>query len=111
MGLSTFTWWHRGRCLAYGDGVAFWALSEAVRARLGLVEGDVGPVVATKLDEALEGFVADQAERDWLRPRLAVLVGAGGGGFSREDLFAAWTAFFEHMAAGNAVEDAGPSCS
>jgi class 3 adenylate cyclase/tetratricopeptide (TPR) repeat protein len=107
-GLSAFNWWHRGRCLAYGDGVAFWALSEAVRARLGLVEGDVGPVVATKLDEALEGSVADQAERDWLRPRLAVLVGAGGGGFSREDLFAAWTAFFEHMAAGNAVEDAGP---
>ena len=37
--------WHRGRCLSYGDGVAFWALAEAVRARLGLVEADTGDVV------------------------------------------------------------------
>ena len=104
-GLSAFNWWHRGRCLAYGDGVAFWALSEAVRARLGLVEGDVGPEVAEKLDEALTRFVADGTERDWLRPRLAVLIGAGAGGFGREDLFAAWTAFFEHMATGSGAED------
>jgi class 3 adenylate cyclase len=107
-GLSASNWWHRGRCLAYGDGVAFWALSEAVRARLGLVEGDVGPVVADKLDDALNRFVGDDTERDWLRPRLAVLVGAGGGGFGREDLFAAWTAFFEHMATGSGTEDADP---
>ena len=38
--------WHRGRCLSYGEGVAFWALAEAVRARLGLVEADTGAVVA-----------------------------------------------------------------
>jgi class 3 adenylate cyclase/tetratricopeptide (TPR) repeat protein len=107
-GLSAPTWWHRGRCLAYGDGVAFWALTEAVRSRLGLVEGDVGPVVAERLDAALERFVGELAERDWLRPRLAVLVGAGGGGFGREELFAAWTAFLEHLAAGAGQDDPAP---
>ena len=25
--------WHRGRCLSYGDGVAYWALAEMVRGR------------------------------------------------------------------------------
>lgn len=26
-------WWHRGRCLSYGEGVAFWAMAEIVRQR------------------------------------------------------------------------------
>ena len=30
-GLKAITRWHRGRCLSYGDGVAFWALAEALR--------------------------------------------------------------------------------
>ncbi len=33
-GLPEVVWWHSGRCLSYGDGVAFWALAEAVRQRL-----------------------------------------------------------------------------
>jgi len=81
--------------------VAFWALAEAMRARFGLVENDTGPVVTDRLDAGLAKFVADAGERDWLRPRLAVLLGAEPGAtFAREDLFAAWTAFLEHLAAG-----------
>jgi len=100
-GLAATVRWHRGRCLSYGDGVAFWALAEAIRARLGLVEADTGIVVTDHLDDGLVSFVADPAERDWLRPRLAVLLGAGSGaGFAREDLFAAWTAFLEQLASG-----------
>ena len=34
---TTF-WWHRGRCLAYGEGVAYWALAEMVRMRARIVE-------------------------------------------------------------------------
>src|SRR5439155_27248611 len=37
-GLADTVWWHRGRCLSYGDGVAFWALAEMVRQRLGIAE-------------------------------------------------------------------------
>ena len=33
-GLTRLTWWHQGRCLAYGEGVAFYALAEAIRGRL-----------------------------------------------------------------------------
>ena len=98
-GLTAPSWWHSGRCLSYGDGIAFWALSEAIRGRFGLVESDTGDVVLAHLDAGLAEYVADPDEREWLRPRLAVLLGAGTGAtFVREDMFAAWTAFLEHLA-------------
>ena len=103
-GLTATTWWHQGRCLSYGDGVAFWALAEAIRVRFGLVEADTGDVVAERLDAGLTTYVADPGEREWLRPRLAVLLGAEastGTGFAREDLFAAWTGFLEHLTEGD----------
>ena len=34
-GLAMSVFWHRGRCLSYGDGLAFWALGEMVRQRFG----------------------------------------------------------------------------
>jgi class 3 adenylate cyclase/tetratricopeptide (TPR) repeat protein len=102
--LTDNAWWHRGRCLSYGDGVAFWALAEAMRPRFGLVEGDTGDVVAERLDAGLERIVPDVTEREWLRPRLAVLLGIGGQAFAREDLFAAWTSFLETLGRdGNSV--------
>jgi len=110
-GLAATIRWHRGRCLSYGDGVAFWALGEAIRGRLGLSEGETGDVVVDRLETGLVTYVADEDERDWLRPRLAILIGADTqAGPAREDLFAAWTAFLEHVADGNplvlVVEDA-----
>ena len=102
-GLTALVRWHRGRCLSYGDGVAFWALAEALRARFGLVEADAGAAVTERLDAGLAEYVMDAGERDWLRPRLAVLLGeAGAGSFAREDLFAAWTAFLAHLAEADA---------
>ncbi len=104
-GLTATIRWHRGRCLSYGDGVAFWALAEAVRTRLGLTEADSGDEVVERLEVALAEFVPDEEERDWLRPRMGALVGAGGaGGFAKLDLFAAWTSFLERLSEdGNAV--------
>ncbi|MEO6822335.1 MAG: adenylate/guanylate cyclase domain-containing protein [Candidatus Nanopelagicales bacterium] len=97
-GLSATVLWHRGRCLSYGEGVAFWALSEAVRVRLGLVEGDSGAVLSERLEAALERYVSDEQERDWLRPRMAVLVGTTTAENSlREELFSAWVTFFERV--------------
>ena len=32
--------WRRGRSLAYGEGVAFWALGEIVKAEAGILESD-----------------------------------------------------------------------
>jgi len=103
-GLTATVRWHRGRCLSYGEGVAFWALAEAIRPRLGLTEADSGEVVSAALEARLSELVPDSAERDWLRPRLGALIGAGpGGGFAREDLFAAWTTFFERLADGESA--------
>ena len=59
-GLKAVVWWHRGRCLSYGEGVAFWALAEIVRQRLGIAEEDPAGAAAAKLAEGLDRFVADR---------------------------------------------------
>ena len=95
-GLAGTVSWHRGRSLSYGDGAAFWALAEAVRVRLGLVDGDSDTSVVDAVDAGLQRYVSDPVAREWIRPRLCVLVGAElPGSYPREDLFAAWTAFLE----------------
>ena len=103
-GLTADVMWHRGRCLSYGDGVAFWALSEAVRGRIGLVEADRGTVVHDHVNRWLERSAQDEEEAEWLRPRLLALLGEGSGGtLPRDDLFAAWTAFFDRVGGSNPV--------
>ena len=57
-GLAEDVWWHRGRCLSYGEGVAFWALAEIVRQRLGIAEEDPAEAAAGKLADGLDRFVA-----------------------------------------------------
>jgi class 3 adenylate cyclase/tetratricopeptide (TPR) repeat protein len=103
-GLAAEVWWHRGRCLSYGDGVAFWALAEIVRQRLGIAEEDAAESAAVKLAEGLDRFVPEPAERAYAGVRLGRLLGvtfAGdtGGPLSREELFAGWRLFFERLAA------------
>jgi class 3 adenylate cyclase/tetratricopeptide (TPR) repeat protein len=102
-GLSHNVRWHRGRCLSYGEGVAFWALAEAVRGRVGLVEDETGGVVLQGLDSLLESQVPDESERSWLRSRVASLLGEESRDFPREDLFAAWVRFFERVGSGAPV--------
>ena len=48
-GLSSRVFWHRGRSLSYGDGVAFWAFAEMVRSRLQILEGDERAEVEAKI--------------------------------------------------------------
>ena len=48
-GLSDCSCWHRGRCLSYGEGVAYWALAEMVRGRAGILEGEDAASVTSKL--------------------------------------------------------------
>jgi tetratricopeptide (TPR) repeat protein len=102
-GITQVVTWHRGRCLSYGDGVAFWALAEMVRMRLGSVEGESGQALLDRLRTGLPTYVADAEERDWLLPRLATLLGVGAlaapaAVFARDDLFAAWRLFLERLA-------------
>jgi class 3 adenylate cyclase/tetratricopeptide (TPR) repeat protein len=107
-GLAEKMNWHRGRCLSYGDGVAFWALAEMVRQRLGIAEEDFAEVAAGKLANGLDRFVSDPAERAYIGARLGRLLGVAVGGddgtaLAREELFAGWRLFFERLAADDPV--------
>ena len=98
-GLVEDTRWHVGRCLAYGEGITFWALAEMVRTNASIVEGESPVTALPKLREAVELVVADPEERRWVEPRLASLLGLESGvAREREDLFAAWRLFYERLA-------------
>ena len=90
--------WHPGRCLPYGDGVAYWALAEMVRHRLGIAEDAPDADAAAKLETGLERWVDDPAEREFMSLRLGVLLGVAEAGPGREELFAGWRLFFERLA-------------
>ena len=98
-GLAADVWWHRGRCLSYGDGVAYWALAEMVRGRAKILEDEGRGSSAAKLRAVLEANVGEQDERDWIEPRLLQLLGLSDRTSpDREDLFSAWRRFFERLA-------------
>jgi class 3 adenylate cyclase/tetratricopeptide (TPR) repeat protein len=107
-GLADVVWWHRGRCLSYGDGIAYWALAEMVRQRFAIAEEDPLDVAAAKLDESLPTFVPEEAEQAIVRPALARLLGVPSGPaettpVSRDELFLGWRLFFERLAAADPV--------
>jgi class 3 adenylate cyclase/tetratricopeptide (TPR) repeat protein len=89
--------WHPGRCLPYGDGVAYWALVEMVRHRLGLPEDAPPDATRAKLEAALERWVEDPAERAFISLRVGILLGVAEPGPGREELFAGWRLFFERL--------------
>ena len=93
--------WRQGRCISFGHDVAFWALGEIVKAEAGILESDPPERAAARLASAVDAAVDDAGERDWLRVRLAPLVGLGaaGGGVGRGESFAAWRRFLEAIAA------------
>jgi class 3 adenylate cyclase/DNA-binding winged helix-turn-helix (wHTH) protein len=89
-----------GRCLAYGDGITFWALGEIVKAQAGILESDTPDAAAAKLSAAVD-VVARQEDRPWLVSQLAPLVGAAHPGTAADqgEAFAAWRTFLEAVAA------------
>jgi class 3 adenylate cyclase/tetratricopeptide (TPR) repeat protein len=90
------TRWRQGRCLPYGEGIAFWALGEIVKAECGILETDSPREAEAKLERAL---ARDDADGRWLKARLGPLVGAGGESVSQQESFTAWRRFCESLAA------------
>jgi class 3 adenylate cyclase/tetratricopeptide (TPR) repeat protein len=97
-GVERLVSWHQGRCLSYGDGVAYWALAEMVRARAGILEEEEPTSARNKLREAVERYVPDERERRLVEPRLAHLLGLEQRtATDRADLFSGWRLFFERV--------------
>ena len=74
-GLAETVFWHRGRCPTFGEHTAYWALSEMVRARLGIAEDDDLTVVEAKLERSLGDLFPDVTEQALVADRLAPLLG------------------------------------
>ena len=93
--------WRQGRSLPYGQGVAFWALGEIVKAQAGILESDGAAEAAAKLSAAV-GDLVPASETEWVERHLRPLVGLGGdadpGQAQRAEAFAAWRRFFEALA-------------
>ncbi|MGH7611088.1 MAG: AAA family ATPase, partial [Candidatus Dormibacteria bacterium] len=100
-GLSTRVLWHEATCSSYGESIAYGALSRMVRHRLEIDEGDGPEEAAAKLQAGLERFLPDVADREFVGPRLAVLLGLPGPSHTpaREEFFAAWSAFIAGLSA------------
>src|SRR5437660_1524429 len=94
--------WRQGRCLAYGDGVAFWALAEVVKAQAGILERDSEAEAAEKLRVAVTDAIDDESDARWVESHLGPLVGLESetvlGGDRRGEAFAAWRRYLEALA-------------
>src|SRR5256886_547995 len=98
-GITQPIYWHRGRCLAYGEGVTYWALADMVRMRCRISEDEQPPSALQKLRSTLDEHLLDPEERRFVEPRLGQLLGlAEHESGDRQDLFAAWRLFFERLA-------------
>jgi class 3 adenylate cyclase/tetratricopeptide (TPR) repeat protein len=98
-GITQTVYWHRGRCLAYGEGVTYWALADMLRMRCRIAEDEEQASALRKLRTTLDEHLLDPEERRFVEPRLAQLLGLGEHeSRDRQDLFAAWRLFFERLA-------------
>jgi len=95
-------YWRQGRSLPYGEGVAFWALGEILKAHAGILEGEPENQAAAKLRAVVDEAVPDAHDAKWVTTQLEPLLGLGDAAELRADnrteSFAAWRRFFEGLA-------------
>lgn len=95
-------YWRQGRCLPYGEGVAFWALGEILKAHAGILEGEPEERVADKLNAVVDEAIPEAEDAQWVATQLRPLLGLGDSSESsadgRTESFAAWRRFFEGLA-------------
>src|SRR5439155_25733799 len=94
--------WRQGRCLAYGDGVAFWALAEVIKAQAGILERETEAEAAEKLRVAVADAIDDASDARWVESHLRPLIGLESetvlGRDRRGEAFAAWRRYLEALA-------------
>jgi class 3 adenylate cyclase len=94
--------WRQGRCLPYGEGVTYWALSEMVKAQAGLLDTDTAGDAEQKLKAGIAEALPGAPDAAWVEGHLRPLVGLAdtvpASGDRRGEAFAAWRRFFEALA-------------
>jgi tetratricopeptide (TPR) repeat protein len=94
--------WRQGRCLAYGEGVTLWALSEIVKAQAGMVEQDSPAEATEKLGRLVEELLGGTGDEERVLTHAQALVGLGEeselGGDRRGVAFSAWRRLLEAIA-------------
>jgi len=65
----------RGRCLPYGNGIAYWPLIEMVREDAGIAFADDAGSVRHKLSDRLNALISSASDRRVVEGRLSVLLG------------------------------------
>jgi class 3 adenylate cyclase/tetratricopeptide (TPR) repeat protein len=95
-----FTTWRQGRSLPYGNGVAFWAFGEIVKAQAGILETDSESDAAAKLERMVRTLITDERDAGWVERHLRPLVGLESGTAAsgeRDEAFSAWRRFVEAL--------------
>jgi class 3 adenylate cyclase len=94
--------WRQGRSLPYGEGVAFWALGEIVKAQAGVLHSDSAEASGEKLHQAVTVLIPTEREAAWVDGHLRPLLGLESedevAGDRRSEAFAAWRRFVEALA-------------
>jgi DNA-binding SARP family transcriptional activator len=98
---------YRGRCLAYGEGITYWALREILWAAAGIRFDDPAAIAATKLRDRVKSVVA-VPEADRVTAALAIASGIAlpdnplrrlAPGSVADEIALAWPAFLSGLAA------------
>ena len=96
------TYWRQGRCLPYGEGVTYWALSEMVKAHAGILETDSADQVQQRLASVVAEVLEGTSDGKWVEGHLRPLVGLSdeehSGSDRQAEAFAAWRRFLEALA-------------
>jgi class 3 adenylate cyclase/tetratricopeptide (TPR) repeat protein len=93
--------WRQARSSPYGDGFAFWALGEIVKAQAGILETDTASIASSKLHQTVSDVVSTDADIARIEAHLRSLIGLGAAaqaGDQRHAAFAAWRRFLEAVA-------------
>ena len=91
--------WQQGRSIPYGDGVAYWAFAEIVKAVAGIFDTDTPSRAEQKLAQAVRMTVDEDPAT--VETQLRVLLGleSRDASFRRSAVFAAWRRFVTGLAA------------
>src|SRR5215211_8143985 len=86
----------RGRCLSYGEDIAYWPVAEVVRQAAGISLDDTLQAAQGKLAALLAG----QEQAELIASRIAASVGLAEAGGGTEETFWAIRQFLEHLGRG-----------